>query len=253
MSCYRHYNSNKNCGYDFGAKIFGSTDTSNIKLDSSKPETLNWTEISVPEVLCVPNKKPNIEHIDQVYANAIVSSVKLIETPYYFNSVTTPYSLAALNTAGQPYTLANGNYAVSETNVLFYTDPLTPLPNQEGTNLTGRKLVVEGELVQNVVYTADVDDQSVHSINYNLPFSAFIIPYTKVENSSQIYWVVNPSTPTAVTTIGPVYKAEDLVIDLCEDFCVDPYIEDVYITPLDCRTIFKNVTLFLKAKPTYTC
>ena len=243
-----------NCGCDFGAKIFGSCNTSKITLDANKPETLNWTEISVPEILSVPAKKPDIEHIDQVHATVEITSVKLLETPYYFESEV--YDLAALDTNGDPYlvTLPNGSqvYAVAEKDVVFYTDPLNTLPNEEGTCLTGRKLIVEGNLLQKIVYTADVEVQSVHSAHYEIPFSAFVIPYTKVEGDPKDYKVIDPTDPANWITIT-AYKADELMIDLCEDFCVDAYIEDIYITPLDCRTMFKNVTLFLRAKPLPNC
>ncbi|MEG1132480.1 MAG: DUF3794 domain-containing protein [Romboutsia sp.] len=242
------------CGCDFGAKIFGSCNTSSIILDATKPETLNWTEISVPEILCVPSKKPDIEHIDQVHAKVEITSVKLLETPYYFDSVV--YDLAALDANGQPYTttLPNGTvvYAVSEKDVVFYKNPIETLPNKEGTCLTGRKLVVEGNLLQKIVYTADVPVQSVHSAHYEIPFSAFVIPYTKVEGDPKFYYIIDPADPQTLLSIV-AYRADELVIDLCEDFCVDAYIEDVYITPLDCRTMFKNVTLFLRAKPSLQC
>ncbi|MEG2985884.1 MAG: hypothetical protein RR835_14395, partial [Peptostreptococcaceae bacterium] len=66
------------------------------------------------------------------------------------------------------------------------------------------------------------------------------------------YYIIDPADPQTLLSIV-AYRADELVIDLCEDFCVDAYIEDVYITPLDCRTMFKNVTLFLRAKPSLQC
>ncbi len=240
-----------NCGCDFGAKIFGSCNTTTIKLDATKPETLNWTEISVPEILCVPEEKPDIEHIDQVHAKAEVTCVKLLETPYLFESEV--YDLAELDASGNPVIdPATGDVVVAEENVVFYVDPIVTIPNAEGTCLTGRKLVVEGKLIQKIVYTANVREQSVHSAHYEIPFSAFIVPYAKIEGTPQDYIVVDPTDPTATLTIT-AYRNEDFEIDLCEDFCVDAYIEDIFITPLDCRTMFKNVTLFLRAKPVPQC
>ena len=40
------------------------------------------------------------------------------------------------------------------------------IPNAERTNLTGRKLIIEGLLKQKVIYTADDDKQSLHSANF---------------------------------------------------------------------------------------
>lgn len=253
-----------NCGCDFGAKIFGSCNPANIILDASKPETLNWTEISVPEILCVPKQKPDIEHIDQVYAKAEISCVKLLETPYLFEGGT--YDVVTIDaTTGAIATIVAENE-----NVYIYSGnpdiPLITKPNEEGTCLTGRKLIVEGTLNQKVVYTADVDVQSVHSACYEIPFSAFIIPYAKLEplgDPSYTDVTLVPAGTAEVGTVPTTIIAQDvdvfladeinIEVDLCEDFCVDAYIEDIYITALDCRTIFKNVTLFLKASPVPQC
>ena len=75
--------------------------------------------------------------------------------------------------------------------------PITDLENKEGTLLTGRKLVIEGILRQKIVYTADVPSQSVHSVHFDIPFSAFVI--------------------IQGTAIGS------------DRFKVEPYIEDIYI------------------------
>jgi hypothetical protein len=255
-----------NCGCDFGAKIFGSCNPAKITLDALKPETLNWTEISVPEILCVPKKKPDIEHIDQVHAKAEINCVKLLETPYLFEGGT--YDVVQLDGDGNILEILN-----EDAKVFIYSGnpdiPLITKPNEEGTCLTGRKLIVEGVLKQKVVYTADVDVQSVHSAYYEIPFSAFVIPYAKLDPlGDPTYTGVTLLTPGGTLTIGDpppeelivaqdvdVFLAEDISIepDLCEDFCVDVFIEDIYITPLDCRTIFKNVTLFLRAKPLPQC
>lgn len=100
--------------------------------------------------------------------------------------------------------------------------PSATVENAEGTRLTGRKLIVEGIVNQKIVYTAEVDDQSVHSAHFEIPFSAFIImPANTPENS---------------------------------EFKIDKCVEDVFVKALDNRTIFKNVTLFLRAIPyTPTC
>lgn len=92
--------------------------------------------------------------------------------------------------------------------------------NNEGTKLTGRKLIVEGIIKQKIVYTADVPEQSVHSAHFEVPFSAFIV-LTASENIE-------------------------------EKFCIDVCVEDVYAKVFNCRDIFKNVTLFLRAYPAPT-
>ncbi|MBN8193283.1 DUF3794 domain-containing protein [Bacillus sp. NTK074B] len=90
------------------------------------------------------------------------------------------------------------------------------LENEEGTILTGYKLIVEGVLKQKVVYTALNEVQSVHSAHFNVPFSTFI---------------VLPATAT-----------------LEDHYCIESCVEDVFVKALNPREIFKNVTLFLRAK-----
>lgn len=97
--------------------------------------------------------------------------------------------------------------------------PIGPCPtkeNLEGTRLTGKKMVIEGLLKQKIVYTAARPDQPVFAAHFDAQFSAFIV-----------------LPPNA---------------DL-KDFCVEACIEDVFAIPFNPREVFKNVTLFLQAKP----
>ena len=89
------------------------------------------------------------------------------------------------------------------------------IPNSECINLTGRKLIIEGLLKQKVLYTAAVDNQSIHSANFSFPFSTFII--------------IEKDTP------------------LSQNFRITPYIEDIFAYRLSERSIFKNTTIFIKA------
>lgn len=93
-----------------------------------------------------------------------------------------------------------------------------PIPNPEGLILTGKKLIVDGVFCQTIIYTADEPEQSSHAAHFNVPFCTFIVLDKDVD----------------------VKTAR---------FCVTPCIEDVFITALNKRTLFKNVTLFLDAKP----
>ncbi|MFR3499266.1 MAG: DUF3794 domain-containing protein, partial [Paraclostridium bifermentans] len=93
--------------------------------------------------------------------------------------------------------------------------PGEDIPNSECTNLTGRKLIVEGLLKQKIIYTAAVDEQSLHSAHFTVPFSTFII--------------VEKDTP------------------LSQKFRILPFIEDVFACMLSERSVFKNTTIFLKA------
>ncbi|MCT4508396.1 MAG: DUF3794 domain-containing protein [Tepidibacter sp.] len=90
--------------------------------------------------------------------------------------------------------------------------------NEEGKKVTGRKLIIEGELVQAVTYTADVPEQTLHTAHFIVPFSAFI--------------VIPRDTP------------------LDTNYEINACIEDVFIKSLCSRRIFKNVTLLLQAIPT---
>ncbi|MFD3156311.1 DUF3794 domain-containing protein [Haloimpatiens sp. FM7330] len=146
--------------------------------DIDLTENLSWTEISIPEVFYIPCEKPEIETIDKVFVKVDIISKRLVDTPAPPNA----------------------------------TDE-----NQEGTRLSGKKLVIEGILKQRVVYTADVPQQTVHSAHFCKPFSAFIV-------------------------IDPADIAE-------EKFDVETCIEDVFIMPINKKKIFKNVTLFLRAIP----
>lgn len=101
--------------------------------------------------------------------------------------------------------------------------PISVIENLEGKLLTGRKLIVEGCLCQTVSYTAAVEKQSVHSAHFKVPFSAFIV------------------------------LPDDAELD--DNYRVDACVEDVFITQLCPRQIFKNVIVFLKAVqiPAPTC
>lgn len=87
----------KTCECDFNIKTVGICDVTKLDMDGSKKETLNWTEISVPEILPIPTLKPDIENIDQVYAKAVINSTKLIETPFAYKSYNLYVSLDILN------------------------------------------------------------------------------------------------------------------------------------------------------------
>lgn len=88
----------------------------------------------------------------------------------------------------------------------------------EGQILTGKKLIIEGELCQAVTYTGDVPEQSLHTAHFTVPFSAYI--------------VVDGSFTEKV------------------HFQINALIEDVCISQISSREIYKCVTLFLQAIPT---
>ncbi len=379
MSC-----SNKKCSNNckFNIKTFGTCDASRITLDGSDPTVLNWSEISIPEIMPVPTPKPNIEHLDQVYVNAKLNNVKLIETPFAYQSYEraataleiaaasaalavsvidiTPVidlvdgileiedlpvipevaalqvALAAVNTAAANLiaAIAAANTAIAlpcvgaallvtlleavrlalialnvaltallaaanalvvatadipvvgdavedevelliaAVNTVFAditaaitaiidvitlvgpTNVFVIIPNAEGACLSGRKLVVEGKISQKVVYTGLVATQSVHSMHSTVPFSAYIIAYPSFVGltfTEDIVVLGPPETP-CITVSGYLYNpANPIVPNLCEEFRVDSCIEDIFAYPVDERNVFKNITLFLSARPVGSC
>lgn len=139
-----------------------------------------WTQISVPEIFRLPCDKPDIGTIDKVFIEVKSISTRMVNTP---------------------------------------VGPCPDKENLEGTRLTGKKLVIEGVLKQKVVYTAARPDQPVFTVQFEAPFSAFIV-----------------MPPNA---------------DI-KEFCIESCIEDVFAIPFNPREIFKNVTIFLQAKPLCT-
>jgi hypothetical protein len=180
------------CALNGAIEIIGLCNTSKIDLTEKA-----WTEISIPVILKVPEVKPDIESIEKVFEDVKIISKRVVDTP---NSYPGP---------GE-----------------------TPIPNEEGLILTGKKLIVEGILEQKIVYTADKPTQPVHSAHFCVPFSAFII-------------IANPINELPTTPLTPPPEADE--------FCVDTCVEDVYIKLLTPRKFFKNVTLLLNARKVITC
>ena len=365
------FNNCNNC--NFGIKTFGVGDVSKLMINGSDRKQLNWKQISVPEVFKIPMAKPDIEHLDQVFVNVNLTSVRLVETPFSYTqqcriattfeldaaleavdaAVIDPALLTAITTAINAILAVPGlpalpqvaalqaaltsvtnaaanlttvitdavdalaepdlcvldvvailrtveaaletvqtalNTLIAAANALRTATASIPIvgaavataintlltsvnavvvvvvdalqgivalignllndavyftlnENTEGEILTGRKLIVEGTLKQKVVYTANVDEQSVHSAHFEFPFLAFIIPYANFEGL------------TYDPTINGFYfnPEEPIVPNLCENFSVESMVEDIFIYALDDRTIFKNTTLFLYARPAGNC
>lgn len=87
--------------------------------------------------------------------------------------------------------------------------------SNEGQNLTGYKLVVYGRINEVVEYKALDVEQSVHSAHYSIPFTTFIV-------------------------LPANYKV-GMALNISGD------IEDIYFNRLDCREIFSNATVLIKA------
>jgi hypothetical protein len=106
-----------------------------------------WVQFNIPEVIDIPEQKPDVEDIVSINSCVEIISQHVIKTPVVTG-----------------YISSNG-----------ITIPGSSIPNAEGSKLTGRKLIITGILKQKVIYTALVPDQSLHSASYSIPFSIYII------------------------------------------------------------------------------
>lgn len=154
-----------------------------------------WMQMYIPETLKIPPQKPDIEGINSLDVSVNIFKIDVINTP-------------------RSYTATN-----------------QPVENLEGKLLTGRKVLVQGELCQKVVYTANDTEQSVHSAHFYVPFSAYIVV------PEEITFTNSNGTTTTVDSSNINYE-------------VNTCIEDASISALDARTIYKQVTLLLYAVPT---
>lgn len=156
-----------------------------------------WKQMHITETLQIPEQKPDIEVINSVEVWVDILRKQVIKTPR------------------------------------SYTASGEPLPNLEGKLLSGRKLIIEGQLCQKVVYTALEPSQSVHSAHFYVPFSSFIV------------------VPEEVTF--PIAGGESITEDSYNvNFDVNCCVEDVAVCAVDERNILKQVTLMLYAVPTRT-
>jgi hypothetical protein len=146
-----------------------------------------WVQFYIPEIVDIPTQKPDMEGIVSVSSCIEIMSQKVIKTPQVTG-----------------YTTATGTFIPGE-----------DISNAECTNLTGRKLIIEGLIKQKIVYTALEPSQSLHSASFCIPFSVFII------------------------------IAKDTPLNQC--FKLNSYIEDVFVCQLSERSVFKNTTIFIKA------
>lgn len=106
-----------------------------------------WVQFNIPEVIDIPEQKPDVEDIVSINSCVEIISQRVIKTPVVTG-----------------YISSNG-----------ITIPGSSIPNAEGSKLTGRKLIITGILKQKVIYTALVPDQSLHSASYSISFSIYII------------------------------------------------------------------------------
>ena len=155
-----------------------------------------WKQMYLSESLEIPPQKPDVEQINSIVASVNILKKTVIVTPRSYNdSGTTPI----------------------------------PLPNLEGKLLTGRKLLIEGQICQQIEYTANITTQPVHSVEFFVPFSSYIVIPETVE-----------------LTVGTQTVSFD---SLDVDFDVNACLEDIRACLLDERRILKQVTMLLYAVP----
>lgn len=152
-----------------------------------------WKQMYISESLQIPEQKPDIEQINSIDVSVDIIRAEVIKTPRSYD-----------DTGAVP----------------------VAMPNLEGRRLSGRKLIIEGQLCQKVVYTALETSQPLHSAHFYVPFSAFIIV---------------PETVTFGTTVEDSFNVR---------FDVNTCVEDVSACVIDKRSILKQVTLMLYAVPT---
>lgn len=178
--------------------ISGLCDPSNITTVIS--EYPYWKQMHITETLEIPEVKPDIEQINSISIAVTTIKQKVIKTPRTYDD--------------------SGIISIPE-------------PNLEGKLLTGRKLIIEGQLCQQIEYTADEPEQSVHSVHFYVPFSAFIIVPLEVTINTQ--------------SGSKTVDSADVKFD------VSGCVEDLSACIIDERTILKQVTLLMSAVPQYSC
>lgn len=152
-----------------------------------------WKQMYISESLQIPAQKPDIEQINSIDVSVSILRAEVIKTPRSYD----------------------------DTGVLPVAQP-----NMEGRLLSGRKLIIEGQLCQKVVYTALETSQPLHSAHFYVPFSSFIVV---------------PEQITFETVTEDSFNV---------NFDVNTCIEDVTSCVIDKRSILKQVTLMLYAVPT---
>lgn len=157
-----------------------------------------WKQMHITESLQIPEQKPDVEQINSVDISVQIQRSQVIKTPRSYDD-----------------------------------SGLTPeeRPNLEGRLLSGRKLIIEGQLCQKIGYTALEASQPLHSAHFFVPFSSFIIV---------------PEEITFTGTDGKTITEDSYNVNFDVNFCV----EDVTACVLDKRNILKQVTFMLYAVPT---
>lgn len=157
-----------------------------------------WLQMNIPETLSIPPQKPDMETINSLNITVDIIRAEVIKVP-----------VSPTNASGEL------------------------IPNLEGKVSTGRKIIVEGQLCQQIFYTANVAEQSVHSAHFYVPFSAYIVVPQIIEMTN------NATTPATISQVD----------SLNINFQVAACVEDAVVTMVDERTLTKQITLLVYAIP----
>ncbi|MPQ44700.1 DUF3794 domain-containing protein, partial [Clostridium tarantellae] len=113
------------------------------------------------------------------------------------------------------------NTSITSTKII--ETPKSLIPNAEGMILTGKKILIDGFICSKIIYTALIKEQAVFTANFTVPFCTYII--------------IEPNADP-----------------FNDNYCIKTCIEDVFLSLMDCKTVFQNVNLFLLAERTsITC
>lgn len=152
-----------------------------------------WKEDRIREIISIPDVSPNIEEVNSVNIIAKILNSKVIKTPKSSEA------------------MVNGNTIIST--------------NLEGKKVTGRKIIIEGQLCQIIEYTTSDPYDNVRSMTVYKPFASYIV------------------VPEYLNINGENIDA------LLLNFEVNVCIEDVEVNVLNCRSISKITDILFYAIP----
>lgn len=150
-----------------------------------------WKQDNIQQIITIPNISPNIEEISSVNIAANILDIKGVKTP-------------------RSLEVSNNTISVA---------------NLEGKIITGRKIVIHGQLCEMIQYTTSDLYDSLRSITIYKQFSSYIIIPKEIN--------INGETIDTISI----------------DFDINVCIEHLNINILDCRSILANTTILFYAIP----
>ena len=151
---------------------------------------------------------------------------QLPEAPYYFSEFSVAETLTIPEQKPDMEQLESVTVEPKIVSIRLIDTPC--IKSYEGQLLSGKKLIIELNLIEKVIYVADEPTQSTHAAHFEKTMkSVFIVVPSEIEG----------------TPIGTLLNQNKIV--------VTPYIEDIFAMQRDKRTIFKNITMLIDV--TFTC